>query len=83
MLRLYLAPPLIELITMKNEIEKEANVGMEIGKLEPGALLDDANYLQLHLRFRKLHMSIAIGNILTMMCTVIQLYYLSSRLSIL
>ncbi|XP_018571263.1 transmembrane protein 205 [Anoplophora glabripennis] len=79
-IRLYLTPPLLALMVEKNTIEKRAGVGMEIGKLNPGKLLNCPHYLQVHKQFRKVHMSIAILNIVTMACTMLHLYYLSHKL---
>jgi len=80
---LYLTPPLLALISIKTEIEKEAGVGFEIGKLEPGKLWKCPHYVRIHKAFRKVHMSIAIGNVFTMACTTLHLYYLASKLSML
>ncbi|CAG9760326.1 unnamed protein product [Ceutorhynchus assimilis] len=77
---LYLTPPLLALIAIKTKIEKEAGVGLEIGKLEPGKLLKCPHYVKVHRSFRKIHMSIAMGNVLTMACTSLHLYYLSCKL---
>ncbi|CAH0562544.1 unnamed protein product [Brassicogethes aeneus] len=81
-IRLYLTPPLLTLITEKNQIEKSAGVGFEVGKVDPGKLKHCPHYLKIHKKFRKVHMSIAIGNIVTMACTMLHLYYLSQKLSI-
>ncbi|KAJ8983441.1 hypothetical protein NQ317_013203 [Molorchus minor] len=78
--RLYLTPPLLALMTEKNAIEKKAGVGMEIGKLDPGKLLNCPHYLMVHKGFRKVHMTIAILNIVAMGCTMLHLYYLSHKL---
>lgn len=79
-IRLYFTPPLLKLITIKNEIEESAGVGMEIGKINPGSLLNCSKYLKIHKSFRKVHMSIAIGNMITIACTILHLYYLSCKL---
>ncbi|KAJ8923483.1 hypothetical protein NQ315_010061 [Exocentrus adspersus] len=78
--RLYLTPPLLVLMVEKNDIERRAGVGMEVGKLNPGKLLNCPHYLRLHRQFRKVHMTIAILNIVAMACTVIHLYHLSHKL---
>ncbi|RZB41087.1 DUF4149 domain containing protein [Asbolus verrucosus] len=83
LIRLYLTPPLLRLMTIKNKIESQAGVGMEVGKLVPGNLLNCPHYVQIHKAFRKVHMTIAIGNIITMACTVSHLYYLSQKLCVL
>lgn len=81
-IRLYLTPPLLVLISEKNEIEKSVGVGLEVGKLDPGKLKNCQNYLKVHQKFRKIHMSIAIGNLIAMACTMLHLYYLSQKLTI-
>ncbi|VEN57739.1 unnamed protein product, partial [Callosobruchus maculatus] len=78
--RLYLTPPLLELMTEKIAIEKSAGVGTEVGKLNLGKLKDCPHYLRIHKSFRKIHMSIAILNIIAMACTSSHLYYLSHKL---
>ncbi|XP_044765874.1 transmembrane protein 205 [Coccinella septempunctata] len=80
--RLYLTAPLLRLISSKNEIEKDAGVGMEVGNFKPGKLLENEEYMKLHKSFRKLHITIAIGNIISMACTMWHLYYLSQKISI-
>lgn len=67
----------------KNNIEKEVGVGMEVGKHDPGVLVNCPHYLQIHKAFRKVHMTIAIGNIITMACTVIHLHYLANKICVL
>ncbi|EFA11018.1 Transmembrane protein 205-like Protein [Tribolium castaneum] len=83
LIRLYLTPPLLKLMTMKNRIEAQAGVGMEIGKLVPGNLLNCPHYMAIHKAFRRVHMTIAIGNLVTMACTMLHLYYLSQKLCVL
>lgn len=80
MIFLYLTPPLLALIAVKTEIEKEAGVGFEVGKLIPGKLLKCPHYVKIHKTFRKVHMSVAIGNILAMACTTLHLHYLACKL---
>lgn len=82
-IRLYLTPPLLSLMTRKNRIEAQAGVGMEVGKLLPGNLMNCPHYMTLHKAFRRVHMTIAIGNIITMSCTMFHLYYLSQKLCVL
>ncbi|XP_044256677.1 transmembrane protein 205 [Tribolium madens] len=83
LIRLYLTPPLLKLMTLKNRIEAQAGVGMEIGKLVPGNLLNCPHYMTIHRAFRRVHMTIAIGNVITMGCTMLHLYYLSQKLCVL
>ncbi|XP_066155567.1 transmembrane protein 205 [Euwallacea fornicatus] len=80
---LYFTPPLLSLISRKTAIEKEAGVGLEVGKFEPGKLKSCPHYMKIHKDFRKAHMKIAMGNIFTMACTTLHLYYLASKLCML
>ncbi|KAK9890372.1 hypothetical protein WA026_010465 [Henosepilachna vigintioctopunctata] len=82
-IRLYLTSPLLKLISGKNKFEKDAGVGMEVGKFNPGILLHNNEYMKLHKSFRKVHMTIALGNIIAMACTMLHLYYLSQKIIIL
>ncbi|XP_063218752.1 transmembrane protein 205 [Bacillus rossius redtenbacheri] len=81
-IRLYLAPPLVQLTVVKNAIEAEAGVGMEVGKYKPGSLVKCPHYVKIHCTFRRVHMAVAIGNLLTMACTTLHLHYLSQKISI-
>nr|CAD7399767.1 unnamed protein product [Timema cristinae] len=81
-IRLYLAPPLVHLTIIKNAIEAKAGLGMEIGKYNPGPLSKCPHYVKIHQTFRKVHMAIAIGNLITMACTTLHLHYLSQKISI-
>ncbi|XP_015114254.1 transmembrane protein 205 [Diachasma alloeum] len=83
LVRLYLTPPLISLMSQKTLIERAAGVGNEVGKHNPGSLKHCPHYLKLHGAFRKAHMFIAMGNIMTMVCTVLHLHYISSKLCVL
>ncbi|XP_057672530.1 transmembrane protein 205 [Diorhabda carinulata] len=78
--RLYFTPPLLRLIGIKHKIEKEAGVGLEVGKYDLGKLRDCPYYLKIHKSFRKIHMTIAILNLVAMACTTLHLYYLSHKL---
>ncbi|CAG2059708.1 unnamed protein product [Timema podura] len=79
-IRLYLAPPLVQLTIIKNAIEAKAGLGMEIGKYNPGPLSKCPHYVKIHQTFRKVHMAIAIGNLITMACTTLHLHYLSQKM---
>ncbi|XP_046989718.1 transmembrane protein 205 [Schistocerca americana] len=79
-IRLYLTPPLLRLMTAKTAIEKAAGVGLEVGKHNPGPLAHCPHYVKMHQAFRKIHMAVAIGNILTMACTTVHLHYLASKI---
>lgn len=83
MIRLYLTPILMRLIVQKNSIELSANVGNEIGHHNFGVLKNCPHYLKIHKAFRQIHTSIAIGNLCSMACTLLHLYYISSKLCVL
>ncbi|XP_067009319.1 transmembrane protein 205 [Anabrus simplex] len=82
-IRLYLTPPLLRLMSAKNAIETAAGVGLEIGKHDPGVLIQCPHYVKIHQAFRKIHMTVAIGNMLTMACTLIHAHYLASKICML
>ena len=79
-IRLYLTPPLLRLIDQKTSLERAAGVGAEIGRRDPGPLKHCPYYLRIHRSFRRIHMAIAMGNMITMACTVLHLHYLASKL---
>ncbi|XP_046671678.1 transmembrane protein 205 [Homalodisca vitripennis] len=76
-IRLYVVPTVIGLITKKTELELAAGVGREVGHFRPGRLLGCPYYQGLHQRFRRLHLLVAVGNIATMACTSLHLYYVA------
>lgn len=80
LIRLYLTPPLIELITEKTTMEKNVGVGLEVGRHDAGQLVKCPHYVKIHKRFRKVHMTIAIGNMFTMACSIIHLHYLAHKI---
>lgn len=83
LIRLYLAPPLLSLIAAKIAMEKAAGVGLEVGRHDPGPLAKCPHYIKIHKAFRKVHMLIAIGNLMSMACTLLHLLYLANKLSVL
>lgn len=83
LIRLYLAPPLLQLIAAKIAMEKAAGVGLEVGRHDPGPLAKCPHYIKIHKAFRKVHMLIAIGNMMSMACTLVHLLYLANKLSVL
>jgi len=83
LIRLYLAPPLLQLIATKIAMEKKAGVGLEVGRHDPGPLAKCPQYIKIHKSFRKVHMLIAIGNLMSMACTLVHLLYLANKLSVL
>ncbi|XP_043265781.1 transmembrane protein 205 [Colletes gigas] len=83
LIRLYLTPPLLRLILQKNVLERAAGVGNEIGRHNPGPLKHCPHYLKMHNAFRRVHVYIAMGNMLTMGCTVLHLHYIANKLCVL
>lgn len=83
LIRLYLTPPLLALMVQKNTIERAAGVGNEIGRHNAGSLKHCPHYLKIHCAFRRVHIGIAMGNMLTMACTVLHLHYIASKLCVL
>nr|XP_045609471.1 transmembrane protein 205-like [Procambarus clarkii] len=79
-IRLYLAPVLTRLITVKIAIEREAGMGEEVASSKPGRLSHCPHYMRLHRAFRRTHMIIAIGNMVSMSATSLHLYYLATKL---
>jgi hypothetical protein len=78
MIRLYVVPPLLKLITVKTAIEKSAGVGNEVGHYDLGRLVDCPHYMAIHRSFRQVHLCVAIGNVITMMCTAFHLVYITA-----
>ncbi|KAK0083223.1 hypothetical protein PV325_009152 [Microctonus aethiopoides] len=79
-IRLYLTPPLVGLLSAKVAIEKAAGIGTKVGSHNLGPLENCPHYIKMNRAFRKIHTIIAIGNILTMVCTVIHLNYLAGKI---
>lgn len=82
LIRVYLTPPLLKLMLAKNAIEAEAGLGQEVGRNDFGVLLNCPHYRRLHSDFRRIHMTIAMGNIATMACSILHLAYISSKLCV-
>ncbi|XP_050437613.1 transmembrane protein 205 [Adelges cooleyi] len=78
MIRLYVVPPLLRLITIKMAIEKSAGVGHEVGHYDIGPLVDCPHYMAIHRSFRQVHLCVAIGNVVSMMCTAFHLMYIAA-----
>ncbi|KAJ9575391.1 hypothetical protein L9F63_025659 [Diploptera punctata] len=83
LIRLYLAPPLLSLIAAKLAMEKAAGVGMEVGRHDPGPLAKCPHYVKIHKAFRKVHMTIAIGNLMSIACTIVHVLYLANKICVL
>ncbi|KAL1465385.1 hypothetical protein WDU94_004963 [Cyamophila willieti] len=77
LIRLYIVPPVIHLITVKTELETAAGVGQEIGRYKLGQLIHCPHYMKLHHAFRKLHFITAMGNILTISCSAFHLHFIA------
>lgn len=80
--RLYLAPPLLVLMLEKYKIEDTIGSGKEIGSLVQGDLVQCPHYQRIHKAFRRIHMTVAIGNVITMLASCFHLYYLASQIQI-
>lgn len=83
LIRLYLTPPLMRLIVQKNALERAAGLGNEIGRHNFGGLKHCPHYMKIHGAFRRIHTSIAIGNMFSMACTILHLHYIASKLCVL
>lgn len=77
LIRLYIVPPVIQLITVKTELESAAGVGQEVGRYKLGQLIHCPHYMKLHHTFRRLHFITAIGNILTISCSAFHLHFIA------
>ncbi|EDW56344.1 GM22641 [Drosophila sechellia] len=78
--RLYLVPPMLQLMHEKYKIEDAIGSGQEVGSLVQGDLVDCPHYQRIHKGFRRIHMTIAIGNMTVMLTTCLQLYFLASKI---
>ncbi|KFM57113.1 hypothetical protein X975_24370, partial [Stegodyphus mimosarum] len=78
--RLYIVPSLIDALEERMNLEENAGVGMEVGYHNPGPLAYCPHYSQINKKFRKYHAICACANILSMGCTTLHLYFLSTRL---
>lgn len=87
-IRLYLTPPLLHNMVEKYRIEDIAGMGTEVASNLPAAgivltdLIKCPHYQQVHTRFRRLHMIVATGNIVTLITSCVHLYYLASLIQI-
>lgn len=80
--RLYLTPPLLHLMKQTGKLEEAAGVGLEIGRHDPGLLSRNIDYVVLYKAFRKVHSVIALGNVVTLACSLLHLHYLSLKLNL-
>lgn len=55
--------------------------GSEIGKFDFKGLLErSAHFKDIQTRFRKYHTTIAMGNLISVVCTFVHLHYLASKI---
>ncbi|XP_075154323.1 uncharacterized protein LOC142227961 isoform X2 [Haematobia irritans] len=80
--RLYLVPPLLYLMNEKYKIEDTIGSGSEVGSLVQGDLIQCPHYQRIHKAFRRVHMTVAMGNLITMVASCLQLYYIASKIQI-
>lgn len=74
---------MIKLISKKTDLEEKAGIGMEVGIHKPGDLINDTNYIKVHKTFRKVHMTIAMGNMITLACSIFHLHYITGKIQFL
>lgn len=80
---LYLAPPMLRLMHLKYHYEANETVGQEVGHFSGGENLQlrrSFHYQSIHKRFRQIHMCAALANMVSLVCTVVHLHYLASRI---
>uniref|UniRef100_A0A182N0T3 TMEM205-like domain-containing protein n=1 Tax=Anopheles dirus TaxID=7168 RepID=A0A182N0T3_9DIPT len=83
--RLYLAPPMLRLMHEKHRIEARASIGQEVGQFDGagnGALERSRHYKATHKKFRQIHMTTAILNMVSLTCTCVHLLYLATRVAV-
>lgn len=80
--RLYLAPPLLRLMREKHKFEISMGSGQEVGYLDQRDLVKCPHYQKIHKSFRRIHMTVAMGNLTTLVCTFLHLHYLASKISV-
>lgn len=83
---LYMAPPMLRLMHQKYHFESSETVGQEVGHFsgtENPQLRRSNHYQSVHKRFRQIHMATAMVNMVSLLCTVVHLHYLASRVQLL
>lgn len=83
---LYLAPPMLRLMHQKYHFEASETVGQEVGHFsgaENAQLQRSLHYKSVHKRFRQIHMTTAMANMVALACTVVHLHFLASRVELL
>jgi len=76
----YMIPEMKKLIAVKVDIEKMVGIGQEIGYYNYGGLRKCPYFMKFQRNFRKLHIKIALGNIVCISSAVLHLWYLASHL---
>lgn len=61
-------------------LEELSGVGMEIGEYNPGVLAFNEDYVILYEHFRRIHICIAMCNVITIICSTIHIIYLSKKI---
>lgn len=79
---LYLTGPLLKLMRIKYQYEQKLGNGDEIGYQKTLPSFDCPKYKEAHKNFRKIHFKCAMGNLITICCTSMHLYYLASKIII-
>lgn len=83
---LYLAPPMLRLMHQKYHFEASETVGQEVGHFsgaENVQLQRSLHYKSVHKRFRQIHMTTAMANMVALACTFVHLHFLASRVEML
>lgn len=83
---LYLAPPMLRLMHQKYHFEASETVGQEVGHFsgaENAQLQRSLHYKSVHKRFRQIHMTTAMANMVALACTFVHLHFLASRVEML
>lgn len=76
----YLTPTLLALMRAKYQFEQKLGNGQEIGYQQSLDGLQCPQYKQIHKRFRKVHMTCAIGNVIAICGSFAHLYFLASKI---
>lgn len=79
---LYLVQPLLNLMYQKYQFEMMVGSGQEVGYESQKQLKQSLEYQRVHKSFRRIHMTIAIGNVITVACTFSHLYYLVQKIQL-
>lgn len=72
---------MLKLLHQKYRLERHEGVGKEVGRFESNDMLTkNLSFTEIHKKFRRYHTIIAIGNLLTVVCTFVHLHYLASKI---